>query len=65
MTVYLFLLGAREFRLGATTHFDYPEIDTYDTGREWAHRLTLRLFEVEPENYPWSRRLTLRQGSFL
>ena len=38
----IYLLGLREFRLGVTTHFDYPEIETYDSGREMAHRLTLR-----------------------
>lgn len=41
-----FLLGMKEFRSTATTHFDYPEIDSYDWGREIAHRLTLRRFEV-------------------
>ncbi len=41
----LFLLGMFEFRRMITTHFDYPEIETYDWGREWAHRLTFRLFE--------------------
>ena len=40
-----FVLGMREFRLGATTHFDWPEIETYDRGRSLAHRLTLGLYE--------------------
>jgi len=39
------LLGAREFRLSSTTHFDDPEITSYDSGRELAHMLTLRRFE--------------------
>jgi hypothetical protein len=43
--LYVFFLGAYEFRRTVTTHFDYPEIETYDLGREWAHRLTLRAFE--------------------
>lgn len=40
-----FVLGMREFRLSLTTHFDHPLIESYDRGREWAHRLTLRRFE--------------------
>ncbi len=45
----IFLLGMREFRNVITTHFDEPEIETYDRGRELAHRLTLRWFEREWE----------------
>jgi len=41
----IFLLGMLEFRLSVTTHFDEPEINTYDAGREFMHRLTLRYFE--------------------
>jgi len=41
-SLYLVALGAWEFRRDLTTHFDHPEVETYDTGREWAHRLTLR-----------------------
>lgn len=37
-----FLLGVREFRSAWTTHFDWPLINDYDRGREWAHRLTFR-----------------------
>jgi len=37
-----FVLGVREFRSDLTTHFDYPLIETYDLGRDLAHRLTLR-----------------------
>lgn len=61
-TIGLFLQGAREFRSDLTTHHEYPEIETYDQGREWAHRLTLRLFESDPayREMPWRRRLTLR-----
>ena len=47
--VRIFLLGMREFRLGMTAHYDYPQIETYDAGRELAHRLTLR-------RYDWHRR---------
>jgi hypothetical protein len=43
--IKIFLLGMREFRMDATTHFDYPEINTYDWGREVAHILTLRIFD--------------------
>lgn len=39
-------LGVREFRLGATTFFDPPQIDAYDAGRELAHLATLRRFET-------------------
>ena len=60
--VLILLLGAKEFRSDLTTHFEWPEIETYDRGREWAHRLTLRLYEADPSAYPWTRRLTFRQG---
>ena len=40
-----FALGAWEFKHGTTTHFDPPLIEWYDTGRELAHIITLRLFE--------------------
>ena len=43
--VKVFLLGMREFRLGCTTHFDYPLIENYDAGREFAHRITLRKWD--------------------
>lgn len=56
-----FLMGVREFRLDFTTHYDYPQIETYDRGREWAHRLTLRLFETDPTmKLSWARRLTFQ-----
>jgi len=41
----IFLLGMREYRTDLTTHFDYPEIETYDRGRDWAHRLTFRRYD--------------------
>ena len=41
-----FLLGLFEFRRDLTTHFDPPLIDVYDYGRELAHRLTLRRWDV-------------------
>ena len=39
---YIFALGAREFRLNSTTHFDEIEIEVYDAGRDWAHWITFR-----------------------
>jgi hypothetical protein len=41
----VFLLGMYEFRDMVTTHFDPPEIEVYDRGRELAHCLTLRMFD--------------------
>lgn len=61
----VFFLGMREFRMNCTTHFDYPEIEVYDGGREFAHRLTLRYFEDEkPRFWRWvySVRRTLRRA---
>ena len=57
-----FLLGMYEFQRDFTTHFDEPEINQYDLGREWAHRLTFRVFESDPAMYrmPISRKLLLR-----
>lgn len=44
-----FILGLREFRsgFGRTWHDDpyHPLSVAYDTGREWAHRMTLRRYE--------------------
>lgn len=40
-----FLLGMYEFRTDATTHFPHPLINTYDRGRDLAHRLTLRRYD--------------------
>ena len=44
-TIRAFLLGVREFRSEWTTPVDDDLIETYDRGRELAHRLTLRRFE--------------------
>lgn len=44
-TIYAFLLGMFEFRSDWTTHFDGDLIETYDSGRDWAHRLTFRYFD--------------------
>ncbi len=44
-TIRIFVLGMLEFRSCMTTHFYHPEIETYDAGRELAHKLTLRLFD--------------------
>lgn len=43
--LHAFALGMIEFRSVFTTHFDNDLIETYDRGREWAHKLTLRRFE--------------------
>lgn len=40
-----FLLGAWEFRSDFTTNPGNDLIETYDWGREWAHRLTLRVWD--------------------
>jgi hypothetical protein len=40
-----FLLGVWEFRLSFTTRPPDAYRESYDWGREWAHRLTLRTFE--------------------
>lgn len=42
-----FLLGMYEFRRTFTTHIaDWNLSIAYDHGREWAHRLTFRHYEV-------------------
>lgn len=41
-----FILGIREFKLDSTTSYDPPLIEWYDVGREFAHRVTLRRYEV-------------------
>jgi hypothetical protein len=46
-TIKIFLLGMWEFRSNVTTHFDEPEIEIYDSGRDFAHRITFRKFEDE------------------
>lgn len=44
--VKAFLQGAWEFRLSFTTHYDdYTQMIAYDSGRELAHKLTLRKFD--------------------
>lgn len=40
-----FVLGVREFRMDSTTSFDSPLIESYDRGRDLAHRLTLRCWD--------------------
>jgi hypothetical protein len=41
-----FLLGAGEFRLSFTRHYDDDALTVaYDRGRELAHRLTFRRFD--------------------
>lgn len=41
----IYLLGMWEFRSDVTTHFGPDEIETYDAGRERAHRLTRRRWD--------------------
>jgi hypothetical protein len=42
-----FFNGISEFRLTCTTHYeDYDLLHCYDTGRELAHKFTLRYFEA-------------------
>ncbi len=46
-TIKAFLLGMQEFRSTYTTHIaDWHLQTAYDKGREWAHRLTFRRYEV-------------------
>lgn len=41
-----FINGMREFRsMWTTSYDDYDLMETYDRGRELAHRLTFRKFE--------------------
>jgi len=41
-----FILGAKEFRLSMTTHFnDLALCDAYDRGRDFAHMITFRHYE--------------------
>lgn len=41
-----FLYGMREFRSDYTYSYEDRDCyDAYDWGREWAHRLTLRMFD--------------------
>lgn len=41
-----FILGMIEFRTDLTTSFDdYDLLETYDRGRDMAHRLTLRRWD--------------------
>lgn len=44
--VIAFINGMREFRLSSTMHYDGSLATAYDMGREFAHRITLRKFEV-------------------
>lgn len=42
-----FVAGLREFRQSFTTHYaDIALRDAYDNGREFAHRFTLRQFDI-------------------
>jgi len=39
----IFLHGMYEFRSDFTSHFD--DMELYDRGREFAHKITFRLFD--------------------
>lgn len=41
-----FINGIWEYRMDSTTSYDYPLIEWYDMGREAAHRVTFRRFDV-------------------
>lgn len=43
--LFAYLRGMWEFRTDFTTHYGPDLIESYDSGRELAHRLTLRRFE--------------------
>ena len=45
MALYAYVLGIVEFRSDCTSYFDGHLIETYDSGRELAHVVTLRRFE--------------------
>lgn len=45
-TICLFILGAAQFRSSVTPHFDGYDIEAYDSGRDFAHRITLRRFDA-------------------
>lgn len=40
-----FMRGMYEFRSDFTTHYGPALIETYDSGRDWAHAITLRWFD--------------------
>lgn len=43
---HAFLLGMREFRSDLTTSYDDADlVEAYDSGRDLAHRLTLRYWD--------------------
>lgn len=45
-SIKAFLLGMAEFRLSFTTHIADGHLqNAYDSGREWAHRLTFRHYD--------------------
>lgn len=44
-SVYYFILGMIEFRTELTSSVPDDYIETYDSGRDFAHRLTLRMFD--------------------
>lgn len=43
--VKAWILGAIEFRSAVTRDFGSDLIETYDSGREFMHRITFRLFD--------------------
>lgn len=45
MKIKAFILGVKEFRQQVTSSMPINLIESYDTGREFAHRITFRIFE--------------------
>jgi hypothetical protein len=45
-SIAAFFLGVREFRSDCTTNPGGDLIEAYDLGREWAHRVTFRLWDA-------------------
>ena len=43
-----FVNGMREFRLSCTASYEDLDVqEAYDWGREWAHRLTFRHYDLD------------------
>jgi hypothetical protein len=59
-TIAAFFLGMAEFRSDCTTNPGDDLIEAYDSGREWAHRLTRRLFEEANRSF---RKRTRSEGN--
>jgi len=45
-TIKAFLYGMYEFKLMCTYRYDDPDLrNAFEWGREWAHRLTFRIWD--------------------